>query len=564
MERNKNMGLIHTITEGGQLSTHTLRMLKQVFKVACLIALLVWMILFLYCMSQLPHDLYENTWYHLQAQVSKIFSTTHVKIDSDHWMKLTGHGIDKGARVATQDLLYYTQPYADYLETLLGYYAEKTGMIAAIILLLVFLFFFIQGRLSSKKEHIAGNQISPAWKLALRLKLTGQASTIRLGKLPLAKGTETQHILVIGGTGSGKTNCFHHIMPQIRSQGQQAIIIDTTGDFVERYYCKNHDVILNPFDQRTVPWHPWVECKNTFDYETLAESFIHHRYSEHDHYWHTAARALFSSALIKLEASRKVSELTRWLLYESLPRLATLVQGTKAASHLDLNSERTAGSVRSVASSFLSCLELIGDTNSPFSIREWIQSNQKGSWLFLSCKPSQRSALNPLLACWFSIAMRSLLLLDPDLERRIWFIIDELPSLHRLNALESFLSESRKYGGCALLAIQSPSQLDAIYGPDVTHAMIGNCGTKIVFAEQDPEIATKISKAFGEREIKEYQKGLSYGANDIRDGVNLTLQTRQQPLISPSAIQFLKKNQAYVRLPGSLPVTQIKLKIAKI
>ena len=555
--------MIHTITEGGQLSTHSLRMLKQVFKVACLIALFVWISLFLYCMSQLPSDLYQNIWIHMQAQTSKIFSNSRMEVDHDHWWTLTGKAMRKGEKVTTEHVLHYTKPYADYFETLSWHYAEKTGLIAAVVLLIVFLFFFIRGTISSKKQHITGNQISSVWKLALRLKITGQASRIHLGKLPLAKGSETQHILVTGGTGSGKTNCFHHLLPQIRSQGQRAVIIDTTGVFVDRYYRKDLDIILNPFDQRGSSWHPWVECEDKFDYEALAESFIPQTYSEHDNYWNTAARALFSSILIKLEQSEKISDLTRWLLYESLAKLATFVQGTKAASHLDLNSERTAGSVRSVASSFLACLEFIADTKSPFSIREWVKSGREESWLFLTCKTSQRAALNPILSCWFSVAMRSLFLLEPHFERRLWFIIDELPTLHRLKVLESFLSESRKYGGCALLALQSPSQLDAIYGPEITRTIIGNCGTKIVFAEQDPEIATRIARAFGEREIKEYQKGLSYGANDIRDGVNLTLQTRNQPLISPTAIQFLKKNQAFIRLPGNLPVAQIKLKIAK-
>ncbi len=133
------------------------------------------------------------------------------------------------------------------------------------------------------------------------------------------------------------------------------------------------------------------------------------------------------------------------------------------------------------------------------------------------------------------------------------------PSLHRLKNLESFLSESRKYGGCALLALQSPAQLEAIYGPEVTRTIIGNCETKIVFAEQDPEIAVRISKVFGDREVKEYQKGLSYGVNDIRDSINLTCQTRQQPLVSPRMIRFLEKNQAYVQLPSDLPITKIQL-----
>ena len=439
----------------------------------------------------------------------------------------------------------------------------ESFIVASAAFTLVIIFFFVRGKLSTAKKHISGNIVAPVWKVALRLKFNRKASPIKLGKLPLVKGTETQHLLVTGGTGSGKTNCFHHLIAQIRKQSQRAVIIDTTGAFVERYYREEQDLILNPFDDRSVPWHPWIECQDSFDYEALAESFIPQSYSDHEKYWNTAARSLFSSVLAKLKEEKKVSELNQWMLFEPLSKLAAFIKGTKAASHVDLNSERTASSVRSVAASFLSSLEFLNDTESPFSIREWVKNGKEGSWLFLTAKPSQRAALNPLLSCWFSIAMRSLLNLEPDFDRRIWFIIDELPSLHRLKDLETFLSESRKYGGCALLAIQSPSQLEAIYGREVTRTILGNCSTKVIFSEQDPEIAVKISKAFGEQEIKEYQKGLSYGANDIRDGVNLTLQTKMQPLIPTTAIQFLQKNQAFIRLPGNFPITQVKLNISK-
>jgi len=170
------------------------------------------------------------------------------------------------------------------------------------------LFFFIRGKISARKEHIAGNIISPAWKVALRLKLTGKASTIKIGKVPLVKGTETQHIVVTGGTGSGKTNCFHHLLPQIREKGQRAVIIDTTGVFVDRYYRENQDIILNPFDQRGQAWHRWIECVDNFDYKALAESFIPQSRSDSDQYWNTAARSLFSSILIKLQEEKKTSE----------------------------------------------------------------------------------------------------------------------------------------------------------------------------------------------------------------------------------------------------------------
>lgn len=87
--------------------------------------------------------------------------------------------------------------------------------------------------------------------------------------------------------------------------------------------------------------------------------------------------------------------------------------------------------------------------------------------------------------------------------------------------------------------------------------------TKIVFSEQDPEIAALISKAFGERETQEYQEGLSYGAHETRDAVSLSLQTKRTPLISATAIQTLAKNEAYVKLPGNIASTKIKLPIVK-
>ena len=90
---------------------------------------------------------------------------------------------------------------------------------------------------------------------------------------------------------------------------------------------------------------------------------------------------------------------------------------------------------------------------------------------------------------------------------------------------------------------------------------MGNCGTRVVFAEHDPEISKAISRSLGEAEVKEYQEGISYGAHEVRDGVSLSLQTKHLPIVSPTDIQSLEPNQAFVRLPGNRPITQIKFKI---
>ena len=129
--------------------------------------------------------------------------------------------------------------------------------------------------------------------------------------------------------------------------------------------------------------------------------------------------------------------------------------------------------------------------------------------------------------------------MKPDVNRRLWFVADELPSLNRLKDLETCLTESRKFGGCALLAIQSPAQIEMIYGRDLARIIIGNCATRIAFSEKDPEIAERISKSFGSKEVKELHEGISYGAHEMRDGVNLSMQSKISPVVSMNDIQAL-------------------------
>ncbi|NGX62192.1 MAG: Coupling protein TraD [Chlamydiae bacterium] len=72
-----------------------------------------------------------------------------------------------------------------------------------------------------------------------------------------------------------------------------------------------------------------------------------------------------------------------------------------------------------------------------------------------------------------------------------------------------------------------------------------------------PKTALLISRSLSETEIKEYQEGISYGALQVRDGVNLSLQSKKAPLISPTQIQSLPNNHAYLKLPGNTPITKL-------
>ena len=519
--------VLQTLAEGGQTWAHRVRMVRQVLKMALSFSLLTSACYLGYTIYRLDPLLSQSAYYYVKSEIGSLIALKEVSVSPNFWEKVAHERVyTKEKRVPPTTLKRFTQPHAQHLFVLGKHYLFKSVKFGFFVFAGALIFFVVRGSNSKRKQHISGKKRIHPFLLRWQLIVRGRASDLRIAKLPLIKRSETQHILVTGGTGTGKTNCFHHILPQVRERKQKAVIIDTTGSFLQRYYNPKKDIILNPFDAQAVSWHPWIECHDCFDFDNLAESIIPQSYNDHENYWRTAARCLFSAVLQKLKDAKRTSELAHWLLFEPLENLAEFVQHTKAAAHIDTSSEKTAASIRSVAASFLGCLEYLKDTPTPFSIKNWIQDDKEEGWLFLSAKPSQRATLNPLIACWFSLAVRSLIQMTPDLNRRVWFVIDELPTLQKLKELDPLVTESRKYGGCALIALQSPAQLEEIYGRASSQAIIGNCATRVIFAEHDPEISEKISKSLGENEIKEYQEGISYGAHEVRDGVNLPLQKK--------------------------------------
>ncbi len=555
------MNLFRTLAEGGQTWAHRVRMVRQVIKIALNFSLLIAAIIFVINISKIGPRLFQGSWYYAKAHTLNLFGND-TSVSKSYWESMTRERtVSANRQVPAHQLIQHTKPQASLLLKLLQLEAKKSLKICPWCFSIVLLFFFIRGQTSKRKQHISGKRIVYPFLLKLTLIIKKKASPIKIASLPMVKNTETQHTLVTGGTGSGKTNCFHQMLPQLRQNGHKALIIDTTGHFVEKYYDPDLDFILNPLDKRSSPWNPWVECDNLFDYDSLADSFIPQSLHDQENYWRIAAKSVLSSLMVKTMDLKRTSELTNWLLRKPLEDLADFLQGTNATAHIDLSSAKTAASIRSVASTFLKGLDHLQDTSTPFSINNWCTNEKESGWLFLSCQPSQRSAIIPLISCWFSIAVRGLFHLKSDFNRRIWFVVDELPTLRKLKELETLVSEGRKYGACGLFALQSPSQLEEIYGRATAQTIIGNCGTRVIFSEYDPEVADKISRSIGESEIKEYQEGISYGAHEIRDGVNLSLQTKKMPIISVTDIQSLEKNRAFVKLPGDFPITKLKIPI---
>ena len=72
--------------------------------------------------------------------------------------------------------------------------------------------------------------------------------------------------------------------------------------------------------------------------------------------------------------------------------------------------------------------------------------------------------------------------LAQDDGRRIWVILDELPTLHQVPSLQPGLAESRQFGGCFVLGVQVAAALRDLYGRNGAETISGLCGTRVVLA----------------------------------------------------------------------------------
>gem|GEM_PF-5367640 len=98
---------------------------------------------------------------------------------------------------------------------------------------------------------------------------TGRQSAFTLNNTDLSK-----HTMLIGGTGCGKTTLFYHFVSQIKknmSKDDVMIIFDSKGDFYNKFYAKNTDLVIGNSKQYSSQSELWNNYK-----EILADGWEEH------------------------------------------------------------------------------------------------------------------------------------------------------------------------------------------------------------------------------------------------------------------------------------------------
>lgn len=547
--RNDTLG---SWTRGGQAIVHNVRMTTQVFYQTLLAGLVIWII--------------GTVWYALEK--STAYERFVLAKLAEAWIKVDAASgtNDPVLFHAPEGRTYWTS--ADWLvvsslakktlhnfEIYLLHGAVIAGLFALAMLAWAWFYFTRTGRGLGSNEYLRGARFGSIREV--RRALWGQKKgPLIIGAVPVPETFEPEHILLCGAPGTGKTNLIVGMLDGIRKSGRRAIVYDTAGTFVEKFYRQGRDMLLNPLDQRTAHWSPWVDVPRDYHYDQIAESTIPDKHG--DPFWAKAARGTLVAVMRKLARQKHtyVSVLLDRLLRSKLKDLATFVTGTDAAAFISTEGERTSAGIQAELASVMRSFGYLDDTDDGFSIRDWVEKGEEGSWLFITVKADQLPSLRPLITVWLDIAISAIMSLAPDRDRRLYCVIDELPTLQKLPSLSDFLARARKYGGCGILGFQSYPQLEATYGIQDAAAITGYCSTWVALRANDTATAKHVSENLGQVEQVEANEGMSYGVNDMRDGVNLSRMQVTRPLVMPTEVINLPNLVGFLRFGRNLPVVR--------
>ena len=567
-------GIGGSTLRGGQTVFHGIRMWGQLFQAAMLFAAFMTVAVPAWT---LWHRTTGAEWYAASmATLAEIKLTLGYDPDSGQEVRFrdgTRHALRIRDVAASVPALEARERIKGEMFASAGLGAAAGGGLIALFLVV----FWYRGARLGRQKRIRGAEMVTAAELRRRLQSPHARLVTRLpggrrlrpysiAGIPYPKRTETQHTIVSGTTGSGKTVLISDLVSQIRARGERCVVYDKMGSYTRSFFDPARDVLMNPLDARAPRWSPFFEARDPRDFDMMAAALIPQQKDTVDPFWVTAARQLFSNGagVFWKKGVKDNSVLVDHLLKTELTALAEAMAGTVAQSIIDPENPKTALSVRAMLTANVSALELLPDTGKPFSIRDWISDEARdrngGGFLFLTSRGDQHASLRGLISTWLEIAVNAMLSLAQDDGRRIWVILDELPTLHQVPSLQPGLAESRQFGGCFVLGVQVASALRDLYGRNGAETISGLCGTRVVLAAPDRDTAQWSADSLGRSEIEEVAEGYSYGANTIRDGVSLTPRRELRALALPSEIMRLANLEGYLKFPGPFPVASIRLK----
>lgn len=350
----------------------------------------------------------------------------------------------------------------------------------------------------------------------------------------------TRHVLVVGGTGSGKSTAIKPLISKVVAAKEQMLLFDPKGEFTENF---PEPSIIAPWDKRSLSWDIAKDMRNQIDMRRFAASMIK---ESQDPMWSNASRQLLVGLMIYLKKTRG----NEWGWQEladmvSLPQDKLLgIMGKyhpEAVRSVEKASVTTSGILINLAafcSSIFDLAEAWGahPQSKRVSFVDWTLGRSGRRQLILQGHGSYgeltKSYVEGIVGI-ISAIVNSVEMKD-DWKRKIWFIADEFGQMGKIPVRPLF-EVGRSRGVRCVVACQDFAQLEEIYGAQMVKALVGMSGSLLVGQIMQGETAEALCKAFGAREVERGNMSSSVSGGTGQPST-LSFSRDEVPLYKPSEL----------------------------
>ena len=391
-----------------------------------------------------------------------------------------------------------------------------------------------------------------------------------------------QHALLFAPTGSGKGVGF--VIPNLLFWEDSVIVHDVkleNYDLTSGWRKKiGHEVFVwNPAQPDGIShcYNPldWISKKPgqmVDDVQKIANLIM----PEQD-FWYNEARSLFVGVVLYLlavpEKTKSFGEVVRTMRSDDVVYNLAVVLDTigkkihpvaymNIAAFLQKADKERSGVVSTMNSSLELWANPLIDTataSSDFNIQDF---KRKRVSVYVGVTPDNLTRLRPLMQVFYQQATEFLCRALPsdDEPYGVLFMMDEFPTLGKMEQFQTGIAYFRGYRVRLFLIIQDTEQLKGIYEEAGMNSFLSNSTYRITFAANNIETANLISQLIGNKTVSQESLNKPKFLDLNPASRSLHISDTQRALLLPQEVIMLPKDEQILLIESTYPIKSRKIK----
>ena len=464
------------------------------------------------------------------------------------------------------------------------YFGQIKFLVVVVVILLIMMIYKSSSESEYKDiEHGSGDWAKDGEEYSVLSKKEGMilAEKHYLPVIPTPPQAKNGNILVIGGSGSGKSASF--AIPNALQMLGSYIFTDPKGELYDRtagiYKKYGYDVhVINLADPKySDGYNPLAHIRGTTDVDIIAK--IISKKDEvggkkgSDPFWDQTSEALLKALMyyVLLNRPKEEHSLASCL---SLVRLGGENEGEdlmnlfmelpfdnparRAFETIRLGSEKTFSNILVSLAAKLEAFdsEEIAALTSTNTIEFEDLAKRKSVVYFIT--PESHSTYDFLMNIFFSQLFQRLYEFGDknggSLPVPMFLILDEFANIGRIPNFERILSTCRSKKLHISIILQSIDQLMEIYDEKVTENIMANCSTHLFLGSNAQKTLETFSKQLGEKTITRDSVSRSTDKDSHTSGHSYSDQIMGRALMTPDELRRMSKDECIILIQGMRPI----------